>query len=327
MKIKESLNIKFDETPPPSKTSPLMDDDLDEEDAVKVTVKKNLENDIEDETLEIDNVLNIKESRNHPLENVIGTLTKEPLGTKWVYRNKLDENGIISQNTARNKLDENGIISQNTARECPKAPKEKNQRAFIGGSWSDSGEEDDEKDKDETCLMAQASSEICLRVDLEPDEWIKDNGCSTHMTSNRKLFSTYKAYNGGQICDNKCRVTFSKHDSEITKYGKVIDRGYSQNSKAYIILNKHTMKIKESLNIKFDETPPPSKTSPLMDDDLDEEDAVKVTVKKNLENDIEDETLEIDNVLNIKESRNHPLENVIGTLTKEPLGLKSNWFH
>ncbi|GJV54825.1 copia protein [Tanacetum coccineum] len=39
--------------------------------------------------------------------------------------------------------------------------KDKNQRAFVGGSWSDSGEEDDEKAKDETCLMAQASmSEI-----------------------------------------------------------------------------------------------------------------------------------------------------------------------
>ncbi|GJT83372.1 retrovirus-related pol polyprotein from transposon TNT 1-94 [Tanacetum coccineum] len=82
---------------------------------------------------------------------------------------------------------------------------------------------------------------ICLGVDLEPDEWIKDNGCSKHMTGNRKLFSTYKAYNGGnvifgsnlrgniigkgQICDNKCRVTFSEHDSEITKDGKVIGRG------------------------------------------------------------------------------------------------------
>nr|GEV29893.1 zf-CCHC domain-containing protein/UBN2 domain-containing protein [Tanacetum cinerariifolium] len=43
--------------------------------------------------------------------------------------------------------------------ECPKPPKEKNQRAFVRGSWSDSGEEDDEKIKDETCLMAHASSE------------------------------------------------------------------------------------------------------------------------------------------------------------------------
>ncbi|GJW82496.1 retrovirus-related pol polyprotein from transposon TNT 1-94 [Tanacetum coccineum] len=179
---------------------------------------------------------------------------------------------------------------------------------------------------------------ICLGVDLEPDEWIKDSGCSKHMTGNRKLFSTYKAYNGGnvifgsnlrgniigkgQICDNKCRVTFSEHDSEITKDGKVI--GYSQNSKAYIILNKHTRKVKESLNVTFDETPPPYKTSPLVDDDLDKEEAIKVTEKKNLENNIVDETLEIDEIVNIKESRNHPLENVIEPKNvNEALGDKS----
>ncbi|GJZ93922.1 retrovirus-related pol polyprotein from transposon TNT 1-94 [Tanacetum coccineum] len=116
-------------------------------------------------------------------------------------------------------------------------------------------------------IPVASDNEICLGVDLEPDEWIKDSGCSKHMTGNRKLFSTYKAYNGGnvifgsnlrgniigkgtisndslkidnvehvdnlgfnllsigQICDNKCRVTFSEHDSEITKDGKVIGRG------------------------------------------------------------------------------------------------------
>ncbi|GKA24038.1 retrovirus-related pol polyprotein from transposon TNT 1-94 [Tanacetum coccineum] len=75
---------------------------------------------------------------------------------------------------------------------------------------------------------------ICLGIDLEPDEWIKDSGCSKHMTGNRKLFSTYKAYNGGNVIFGsnlhgkslaKCRVTFSEHDSEITKDGKVIGRG------------------------------------------------------------------------------------------------------
>ncbi|GKD49446.1 retrovirus-related pol polyprotein from transposon TNT 1-94, partial [Tanacetum coccineum] len=148
----------------------------------------------------------------------------------------------------------------------PKPLKDNNQRAFVGGFWSDSGEEDDEKVNNETCLVSQASSAICLGVDLEPDEWIKDSGCSKHMTGNRKLFSSYKAYNKGnviygsnlrgniigkgtisndslkidnvehvdnlrfnllsisQICDNMCRVTFSEHDSEITKDGKVIGR-------------------------------------------------------------------------------------------------------
>nr|GEZ97880.1 zf-CCHC domain-containing protein/UBN2 domain-containing protein [Tanacetum cinerariifolium] len=44
--------------------------------------------------------------------------------------------------------------------ECLKPSKDKNQRAFVGGSWSDSGEEDDEKGKNKTCLVAQASSEV-----------------------------------------------------------------------------------------------------------------------------------------------------------------------
>nr|GEX11016.1 retrovirus-related Pol polyprotein from transposon TNT 1-94 [Tanacetum cinerariifolium] len=80
----------------------------------------------------------------------------------------------------------------------------------------------------------------------EPDEWIKDSGCSKHMTGNRNLFFTYKAYNGGnvifgsnlcgniigkgQICDNKCRVTFFEHDSEITKDGKVIGKALEDES-------------------------------------------------------------------------------------------------
>ncbi|GJU20058.1 retrovirus-related pol polyprotein from transposon TNT 1-94 [Tanacetum coccineum] len=182
--------------------------------------------------------------------------------------------------------------------ECPKSPRSNNQKAFIRGAWSDSGENEEENGKDVTCLVAQASNEICLGINLEPDEWIQDSGFSKHMTGNRKLFSTYKAYNGGnvifetnlhgniigkgaishdsliienvehvdnlkfnllsigQICDNKCKVVFTKHDSEIIKDEKVI--------------------VKESLNVLVDETPPPPKTSPLEDDDLVEEDAIEL---------------------------------------------------
>ncbi|GJU42670.1 retrovirus-related pol polyprotein from transposon TNT 1-94 [Tanacetum coccineum] len=236
-----------------------------------------------------------------------------------------------------------------------------------------------------------ALATICLGVDLEPDEWIKDSGCSKHMAGNRKLFSTYKAYNGcnvifgsnlrgniigkGQICDNKCSVTFSEHDSEITKDGKVIAskklvrnlpklkfdqhfcdackigkqahashkaknmvsttrclellhmdlfgpsavRSYGGNRYTLVIVDDYSRKIKESLNVTFDETHLPSKTLPLVDDDLDEEEAIRATEKKNLEKVVEDETLEIDEIVNIKESRNHPLENVIGNLNQRTL--------
>ncbi|GJU62569.1 hypothetical protein Tco_1244404 [Tanacetum coccineum] len=54
--------------------------------------------------------------------------------------------------------------------ECPKPPRDKNQRAFVGGSLSDSSEEDDKKAKDETCLMAQASSEVHFKASYFSDE-------------------------------------------------------------------------------------------------------------------------------------------------------------
>ncbi|GKF22263.1 hypothetical protein Tco_0074585, partial [Tanacetum coccineum] len=44
------------------------------------------------------------------------------------------------------------------------------QRAFVRGSWNDSGEEDDEKVKDETCLVAHASSEVCSESSYFSDE-------------------------------------------------------------------------------------------------------------------------------------------------------------
>ncbi|GKG43862.1 hypothetical protein Tco_0482955, partial [Tanacetum coccineum] len=49
-------------SPPPSKTSPLVDDDLDEEEAIREIEKKNVENAVEDETLEIDDICNTLKS-------------------------------------------------------------------------------------------------------------------------------------------------------------------------------------------------------------------------------------------------------------------------
>ncbi|GKB18688.1 retrovirus-related pol polyprotein from transposon TNT 1-94 [Tanacetum coccineum] len=58
--------------------------------------------------------------------------------------------------------------------------------------------EDDFK-KEEICLMALDKNEVHLKVKVESDEWIKDSGCSRHMTGNKDLFSTYEAINGGNV--------------------------------------------------------------------------------------------------------------------------------
>nr|GEY19496.1 retrovirus-related Pol polyprotein from transposon TNT 1-94 [Tanacetum cinerariifolium] len=165
MKVEESLNVTFDETPPPPKTSPLEDDELVEEEAIEAK----------------------KESSDEECSTFV---SKDEEYAMVTFQRSRDDKNDKSDRKCFRCGDPNHLIG-----ECPKQPKDKNQKAFVEGSWSDSGEKDDEKVNNETCLVAQASSEICLGVDLELDEWIKDSGCSKHMTGNRKLFSSYKAYN------------------------------------------------------------------------------------------------------------------------------------
>ncbi|GJZ21725.1 hypothetical protein Tco_0558764, partial [Tanacetum coccineum] len=101
---------------------------------------------------------------------------------------------------------------------------------------------------------------------------------------------------------------------------------YSQNSKAYVVLNKHTTKVEESLNVTFDESPPPTKLSPLVDDDVGEKEAIESNTKVVNNNDVEDESIEGDEVVNIKESKNHPLEQVIGNLNQRTLRSQAHSF-
>ncbi|GJW18070.1 retrovirus-related pol polyprotein from transposon TNT 1-94 [Tanacetum coccineum] len=253
-----------------------------------------------------------------------GRFVRQPRNNKKTFQRSHDDKNDKSDRKCFRYSDPNHLIG-----ECPKPPKDKNQRVFVGGSWSDSGEEDDEKVKNETCLVAHVSSEICLGVDLEPDEWIKDSGCSKHMTSNQKLLLTRHRMDVTSFLVLIFVVT------SLAKDGKLIGRGIRKKGLYVLKLgNKPKDKIGlatidenstlwhrrlESLNVTFDETPPPSKTSPLVDDDLDEEENVRATEKKNLENFVEDETLEINEIVNIKESRNHPLEDVIGNLNQRTL--------
>nr|GEU98658.1 retrovirus-related Pol polyprotein from transposon TNT 1-94 [Tanacetum cinerariifolium] len=95
--------------------------------------------------------------------------------------------------------------------------------------------------------------------------------------------------------------------------------GYSQSSKAYVVLNKYTVKVEESLNVAFDESPRPTKLSPLVDDDVGEEDAIRKNTKIVNTNNEEDESIEVEEIVNIKESKNHLLYQVIGNLNQRTL--------
>ncbi|GJT62784.1 retrovirus-related pol polyprotein from transposon TNT 1-94 [Tanacetum coccineum] len=259
-----------------------------------------------------------------------GRFVRQPRGDRKTFQRSRNDGYGKSERKCFRCGDPNHLIG-----ECSKPPKNNDQRAFIGGAWSDNGEDEVEKTKDETCLVAQAPDEICLGINLEPDEWIKDSGCSKHMTGktpHELLRGRKPNLNYFRVFRSKCLILNTK--DYLTKFDpksyEDVFLGYSQNSKAYIILNKQTMKVEESLNVTFDETPPPPKTSPLEDDELVEEEAIEVSKTKPISNDLEDISLENNQIVNIKESKTHPLENVIGNLNQRTLRSqaqdKSNFF-
>ncbi|GJX74106.1 retrovirus-related pol polyprotein from transposon TNT 1-94 [Tanacetum coccineum] len=102
MKVEESLNMTFDESPPPTKLSPLVDDDVGEEEAIENNTKvvnnkpKNVNEALGDESW----VITMQEELNQFIANDVLDLVPLPknhtiIGTKWVYRNKLDENARL----------------------------------------------------------------------------------------------------------------------------------------------------------------------------------------------------------------------------------------
>ncbi|GKB65258.1 zf-CCHC domain-containing protein [Tanacetum coccineum] len=127
-----------------------------------------------------------------------GRFVRQPWNDKKTFQRSHDDKNGKSDRKCFRCGDPNHLIG-----ECPKPPKDKNQRAFVGGSWSDSGEEDDKNVKDETCLVAHASSEVCSESSYFSDENSSiddialdneyDKLCTTSLkiiTKNKKLKAT-----------------------------------------------------------------------------------------------------------------------------------------
>ncbi|GKE69717.1 zf-CCHC domain-containing protein, partial [Tanacetum coccineum] len=94
-----------------------------------------------------------------------GRFARQPRNDKKTFQRSRDDKNGKSDRKCFRCGDPNHLIG-----ECPKPPKDKNQRDFVRGSWSDSGEEDDENVKNKTCLVAQASSEVCSKSSYFSDE-------------------------------------------------------------------------------------------------------------------------------------------------------------
>ncbi|GKC84930.1 hypothetical protein Tco_1140647 [Tanacetum coccineum] len=86
--------------------------------------------------------------------------------------------------------------------DCPKPSRNKDQRAFIGGSWSDSKNDAEDKTNDKTCLMAQSSNEVTLNssyysdnvssLDLLEKEVLELNEKIKKLERSKEIDITYK---------------------------------------------------------------------------------------------------------------------------------------
>nr|GEW78881.1 zf-CCHC domain-containing protein/UBN2 domain-containing protein [Tanacetum cinerariifolium] len=80
-----------------------------------------------------------------------GKFVRQPREENKSFRQRDEKKGKSDQKYFR-RGDPNHLIG-----DCPKPSRNKDQKAFIGGSWNDSENDAEEKINNETCLMAQSS--------------------------------------------------------------------------------------------------------------------------------------------------------------------------
>ncbi|GKB17132.1 zf-CCHC domain-containing protein [Tanacetum coccineum] len=85
-----------------------------------------------------------------------GRFFRQPCEENKSFRKRDDKKGKSDRKCFRCR-DPNYLIGK-----CPKPSRNKDQKAFVGGSWSDSENEDEDKTNEESCLMAQTSNEVTL---------------------------------------------------------------------------------------------------------------------------------------------------------------------
>ncbi|GJX99524.1 retrovirus-related pol polyprotein from transposon TNT 1-94 [Tanacetum coccineum] len=123
-----------------------------------------------------------------------------------------------------------------TSEKCPKPPKDKNQKAFVGGSWSDSGEEDDEKAKDETYLVAQASNKVIgrgirkkglyvMKLGNKPKDkiylaMIDENSTLWHRRLGHANMRLIQSLASKELVRNLPKLKFDQHFCDACKIGK-----------------------------------------------------------------------------------------------------------
>ncbi|GKE03315.1 retrovirus-related pol polyprotein from transposon TNT 1-94 [Tanacetum coccineum] len=238
-----------------------------------------------------------------------GKFVRQPREENKSFRQRDEKKGKSNQKCFRCG-DPNHLIG-----DCPKPSRNKDQKAFIGGSWSDSKNDAEDKTNDETCLMAQSSNEVALNSSHYSDNASSlDNDSSSIIairTDHGREFDNEVQF--GAYCDAQ-GITHNFSAPRTPQSNGVVERkNRTLQEMSRTMLNEQSIPQKFWCNAVDTE-----------------EEAIKRNTKVVNNNNEEDESIEVDEIVNIKESKNHPLDKVIGNLNQRILGSQaqnhSNFF-
>nr|GEU68550.1 putative RNA-directed DNA polymerase [Tanacetum cinerariifolium] len=107
--------------------------------------------------------------------------------------------------------------------EFPKPPRNKDQKVFIGGSWSDSENDVEDKTNDETCLIAQSSNEITLNSSFYSDNASCLDDDSMQIEYDNLCESSLKIINKNKVLKTK-KDLLEKEILELNEKIKKLER-------------------------------------------------------------------------------------------------------
>ncbi|GKD05071.1 zf-CCHC domain-containing protein [Tanacetum coccineum] len=150
-----------------------------------------------------------------------GKFVRQPREKKKSFRQR-DEKKGKSDRKCISCGDPNHLIGN-----CPKPPRNKDQKAFIGGSWSDSKNDAEDTTNNATCLMAQSSNEVTLN-----SSYYSDNASSLDNDSMQLEY------------DNLCEISL-----KIINKNKVLKTKRDILEKEILELNEKIKKLKRNKEI------------------------------------------------------------------------------
>ncbi|GJY93395.1 zf-CCHC domain-containing protein [Tanacetum coccineum] len=145
---------------------------------------------------------------------------------KFVRQPREEKNSFRQRDKKKGKSDRKCFICDDPNHligDCPKSSRNKDQKAFIGGSWSDSENDAEDKTNDETCLMAQPSNKVTLYSSYYSDNASSLDNDSMQIEYDSLCEISLKIINKNKILKNK-RDLLKKEILELNKKIKKLER-------------------------------------------------------------------------------------------------------